>query len=110
MQKLTRILILTISLFCQAGHSEDIYYPAMEDQSGYVASYGSYEAPYTSDIDPFERKCGMRKEGCSNCSGYAYYNCRNAACLTAGILIGTAVIVGMIVIVINQSHCAHSSH
>lgn len=46
------------------------------------------------------------------CPGECYYSCRNAACLAAGIIIGTALFVGMVAVVINESNgdSSHSSH
>lgn len=45
---------------------------------------------------------------CCSYPGGCYYDCRQSACLVTGILIGTAVIAGLVAIVVHESNCSHS--
>lgn len=49
-------------------------------------------------------------DDCLGHPGSCYTDCRETACLVTSILVGTAVIVGLVAIVISESHCSHSSH
>lgn len=45
---------------------------------------------------------------CYERPGTCYYDCRSAPCYITAFIIGTAVIAGMVAIVIRESHCNHA--
>ena len=111
---LTILMLLAIALPSQ-GRSEESYVSNPYYADDVIASY---EMPIT-DLDegysPEPHSLEVYKAKTSTCRaceverpGEAYYNSRSIACYTTGLVLGVAVIAGLVAIVVNQSNCAHS--
>lgn len=112
-KSLTLLILLTMAL-PNIGNSEDhfvineyynedvIYSVDMPEEEYLEAEY----PPVPHSLEAYKantcRACQVE------CPGTSYYNSRSIACYATGLVIGVAVIAGIVAIVVNQSNCAHS--
>lgn len=109
--KALTLLILLAMTLPSPGNSEE-FDVTNEDV---VYSYEVPEEEYLmlEEVEPKPHSLEAYKaKTCRACEverpGTSYYNSRSIACYTTGLIIGVAVIAGLVAIVVNQSNCAHS--
>lgn len=114
-QTLTLLILLTMAL-PQSGQSEESYvvneYYTEDIVSSYEVPEEEYFAIEEEEPAPHSLEAYKAKVICKACEverpGTSYYNSRSIACYGTALVLGVAVIAGLVAIVVNQSNCAHS--
>lgn len=112
---LTFLILLTIAL-PNLGSSDETYVVNEYYTEDVIASYEMPEEHYLAAEYPPEphslEAYKAKSSTCRSCEverpGSTYYNSRSIACYVTGLVLGVAVIAGLVAIVVNQSNCAHS--
>ena len=66
-------------------------------------TYYTYDTSYEYNAYPYQEE-----EPSQERPGNCYYSARHIACYTTGLVLGAAMIAGIIAIVVHENHCAHS--
>lgn len=104
---ITTCCLLTTSLKAD----EPIFYNVEEsynsnlDEPIFSDNPKSEEKILSQDETPYDEKTNN-----DNCAGAGYFDCRRGYCLITGVVIGTALFVGMVALIINESDHAHHCH
>ena len=113
---LTYLILLTMAL-PNCASSDESYVVNEYYNEDVIYSYEVPEEEYLGleEVEPAPHSLEAYKAKTSTCRaceverpGISYYNSRSIACYATGLVIGVAVIAGLVAIVVNQSNCAHS--
>lgn len=114
---LTFLILLTIAL-PNLGNSDETYVINEYYNEDVISSYEVPEEEYLAaeappEPEPHSLEAYKAKTStCRACEverpGNTYYSSRSIACYVTGLVLGVAVIAGLVAIVVNQSNCAHS--
>lgn len=111
-KKINKIIsqVLLMSLFCAHGICEEEFY---SDEI-----YNTFEVPYSDPttelidddyaLEDADTNPDCYKKPRYERPGSCYYDCRGAACYVTALILGVAVIAGLVAIVVHESHCSHA--
>ncbi len=111
---LTLLILLTMAL-PHSGQAEETYVINEYYNEDVIYSVEVPEEEYFKEdylAEPHSLEAYKAKGSCRACEverpGTSYYNSRSIACYGTALVLGVAVIAGLVAIVVNQSNCAHS--
>ncbi len=110
---LTFFILLALTL-PNLGNGEEVYAINEYYNEDVIYSYEVPEADYIEAEYPGEPHSleAYKANTCRACQverpGTTYYNSKSIACYGVALVLGVAVIAGLVAIVVNQSNCAHS--